>query len=55
MQALAAFEKWVVNFIGLIHPPAYHIHAQYIIITTYYLTSFVKSALVKDCTTDMTI
>lgn len=53
MQDISAFEKWVVDFIGSIHPLAHYLHVQYIIIATYYLTCLAEAILVKDFTTDM--
>jgi hypothetical protein len=41
-RALQAFEKWVVDFIGLINPPAKHSKERYIITTTNYLTRWAE-------------
>ena len=47
---LQAFDKWVVDFVGLISPLEKRTGMGYIITTTYYLTRWEESMLIKDCT-----
>lgn len=47
--SLHPFEKWVIDFIGLIHPPRKRTSARYVITMTEYLTRRAKSQPVKDC------
>ena len=47
---LQAFDKWAVDFFGLISPPGKKTSACYIIIATDNLTRWVESVLVKYCT-----
>jgi len=54
IRALEAFEKWVIDCVGLINPPARHSHSRYNITTKDYLTRWAEIALVKDCTVDTT-
>ena len=42
MMGVRAFAKWGIDFVGPIDPPAMHIHAQYIIMATYYVTKWVE-------------
>jgi transposase InsO family protein len=51
---LQAFEKWVVDFIGLINPPAKHSKERYIITTTNYLTRWDEAEVVQDFSTTTT-
>ena len=46
---LQAFEKWAIDFVGPINPPAKKSGARYIITATDYLTLWVEAQLVKDC------
>jgi transposase InsO family protein len=54
IHALQDFEKWVVDFIGLINPPAKHSKERYIITTTDYLTRWDEAEVVRDCSTTTT-
>jgi hypothetical protein len=51
IRALQAFEKWVVDFIGLINPPAKHSKERYIIIVIDYLTRLVEAEDIQDFST----
>ena len=46
---LHVFNKWVIDFVGPIHPPVKKMGARYIIITTEYLTKWVDEKPVKGC------
>eukprot|EP00253_Pinus_taeda_P003586 PITA_03586 len=48
------FDKWEIDFIGPITPPARHSRARYIITTTEYLTRWVEEAPIKDYTAETT-
>ena len=48
------FEKWVIDFVGLIQPPGKKTSVRYIITATEYLTRWVEAQLVKECTRDTT-
>ena len=48
--SLQPFEKWAIDFVGLIQPPEKKMGAQYIITTIEYLTRWVEAQPVKDCT-----
>ncbi|MCO5568771.1 hypothetical protein L7F22_022471 [Adiantum nelumboides] len=43
MMGARAFAKWSIDFVGPIAPPAYRMHAQYIIIAINYLTKWVEA------------
>ena len=46
---LQVFEKWAIDFVGPINPPGKRIGSRYIIIATNYLTKWVATKPVKDC------
>eukprot|EP00253_Pinus_taeda_P007395 PITA_07395 len=46
---LQPFEKWAIDFVGLIQPPGKKMGVWYIIIVTEYLTKWSKAQSVKDC------
>jgi hypothetical protein len=50
---LQAFDKWAIDFVGPINPPAKRTRARYIITMTEYLTRWEKSVLVKDCNAEI--
>lgn len=52
VRALQVFEKWAVDLIGPINPPARHSKARYILTATNYLTRWAEAEPVKDCSTD---
>jgi hypothetical protein len=52
VRALQDFEKWEVDFIGHINPPAKHSKARYIIIAIDYLTQWDEAEHVRDCSID---
>eukprot|EP00253_Pinus_taeda_P004038 PITA_04038 len=47
---LQPFEKWAIDFVGVIQPPGKKTGAWYIIIAIKYLTRWVEAQPVKDCT-----
>ena len=47
--ALQAFQKWEVEFIGLINLTAKHSKSRYIITATGYLTNWAEATIVQDC------
>ena len=47
---LQAFDKWAVDFVGMISPPRKRIGTCYIITTTDYLTRWDEAVPVKYCT-----
>jgi transposase InsO family protein len=52
---LQAFEKWSIDFMGLINPPGKHTGARYIIITIEYFTIWVKAREFNDCSATTTM
>ena len=46
---LQAFDKWAIDFVGLINPPGKKIGLRYIITATDYLTRWAEMKSVKDC------
>ena len=48
--SLHPFEKWTIDFVGLIQPPRKKTGARYIITVTEYLTKWAEAQPVKDCT-----
>jgi hypothetical protein len=52
---LHAFNKWTIDFMGPINPPAKRTGARYSITMTKYLTIWVEAAPVKDCSTETTM
>ena len=46
---LQAFDKWAIDFVGPINPPAKKLGARYIITATEYLTRWAKAQPVKYC------
>ena len=46
---LQAFDKWAIDFVGPINPPAKKSGARYIITATDYLTHWAEAQPVKDC------
>jgi hypothetical protein len=51
---LQAFDKWAIDFVGPINPPAKRTGARYIITAMEYLTKMVEVAPIKDCNTETT-
>ena len=49
---LQVFDKWEIDFVGPINPPAKRTRARYIITTTEYLTRWVEATPVKDRTVE---
>ena len=46
---LQAFDKWAIDFVGPINPPAKKSGATYIITATDYLTRWAEAQPIKDC------
>jgi hypothetical protein len=49
---LQAFNKWVIDFVGPIKPPAKRMGVRYIITVMEYLTRWAEATLVKYCSTE---
>ena len=47
--SLQAFDKWAIDFVGQINPPANKSRARYIITATDYLTRWAEAEPVKNC------
>jgi hypothetical protein len=54
VRELQEFEKWFVDFIGLINPLDKHSNSRYIITAIDYLTRWDEEKLVQYCSTDTT-
>jgi hypothetical protein len=52
---LKSFEKWAIDFVGLINPPRKCTGARYIIIVIEYLTRWPEERAVKDYSPDTTV
>ena len=48
---LQPFDKWAIDFVGPINPPAKKSGARYIITATDYLTRWAEAQPVKNCST----
>jgi hypothetical protein len=51
---LQKFDKWEINFLGPINPPAKKIGERYIITAMEYITIWAEAALVQDCSAETT-
>jgi transposase InsO family protein len=50
---LQAFDKWEIDFVGPINPPAKRTGARYIITATEYLIRWAEVASIKDCSIEI--
>ena len=51
-MSLQAFDKWDIEFVGLINPLGKNTSGHYIITKTDYVTRWAEAKTVKDCTAD---
>ena len=53
-MALKAFDKWAIDFVGLINPPGKKTDARCILTAIDYVTRWAEAQAVKDCTAHTT-